>query len=333
MPKRPEGSRIIGQPRPSLHVPARVVPIPSHLSPEAAAQLANPGMQSHPWPDPADHDAWRGTAAAMDAMGLPFLTMLASRTEADVEEIEANGVPVHVIRPKGAPADGAVYLEIHGGALIQGGGENCKQMGIITAGMVRATVWAVDYRLPPDHPYPAPLDDCLAAYRALLETTPPARIIVGGASAGGNLAPALILRARDEGLPLPAACVMLTPECDLTECGDTFHTLLGIDTALTGSLMPANLLYANGHDLAHPYLSPLFGDFAKGFPPSFLQSGTRDLFLSNTVLMHRALRRAGVEADLHVFDAATHVMFMAGPEQEDRTREVRAFVDRWWGRT
>lgn len=77
---------------------------------------------------------------------------------------------------------------------------------------------------------------------------------------------------------------------------------------------------------------PLFGDFTAGFPPTLLQSGTRDLFLSNTVLMHRALRRAGVEADLHVFDAATHVMFMTGPEADDRALEIRAFVDRHWGR-
>jgi acetyl esterase/lipase len=96
--------------------------------------------------------------------------------------------------------------------------------------------------------------------------------------------------------------------------------------------MPANLLYAGGHDLADPYLSPLFGDFTKGFPPTWLQSGTRDLFLSNTVRMHRALRQAGVEAELHVFEAATHVMFMAGPEAQDRTREVRQFVDKHWRR-
>lgn len=135
---------------------------------------------------------------------------------------------------------------------------------------------------------------------------------------------------RDEGLPLPAAAVLMTPELDLTESGDSFSTLLGVDTALTSRLMPANLLYAGGHDLAHPYLSPLVGDFAQGFPPTFLQSWTRDLFLSNTVRMHRALR--DVEAELHVFEAATQVMLMVGPEAEDRTREVRRFVDTHWGR-
>ena len=97
--------------------------------------------------------------------------------------------------------------------------------------------------------------------------------------------------------------------------------------------MPANLLYAGGHDLTEPYVSPLFGDFSKGFPPTFLQSGTRDLFLSNTVRMHRALRQAGVLAELHVLEAATHVAFMAGPEAEDRARETRRFLDGHWKRT
>jgi epsilon-lactone hydrolase len=118
----------------------------------------------------------------------------------------------------------------------------------------------------------------------------------------------------------------MTPELDLTESGDSFNTLLGVDTALTSRLMPANLLYAGGHDLAHPYLSPLFGDFTTGFPPTLLLSGTRDLFLSNTVRMHGALRTANIEAQLFVLEAATYG-FTPGPESEVRTVEVRKFVN------
>ena len=179
--------------------------------------------------------------------------------------------------------------------------------------------------MPPDHPYPAALDDCLAVYRALLEVRAPDRIVVGGASAGGNLAAALMLRARDEGLPLPAALVLLTPEVDLTESGDSFRTNLGIDTVLVRSLADANALYAGGHDLTDPYLSPLFGDVA-GFPPTFLQTGTRDLFLSNTVRMHRKLRAAGVDAELHVFEAMPHGGFWGAPEDTEMAEEVRRFL-------
>jgi acetyl esterase/lipase len=95
-------------------------------------------------------------------------------------------------------------------------------------------------------------------------------------------------------------------------------------------LMAANRLYADGHDLADPYLSPLFGDFARGFPRTFLQAGTRDLFLSNTVRMHRALRRAGIAAELHVFEAMPHGGFGGAPEDDELNAEVRAFVASCW---
>jgi acetyl esterase/lipase len=139
-----------------------------------------------------------------------------------------------------------------------------------------------------------------------------------------------MLRARDEGLALPTAVFLLTPEVDLTESGDTFETNLGIDTVLTQRLEPFNTMYAAGHDLAHPYLSPLFGDFTKGFPPTFLQSGTRDLFLSNTVRMHRRLRQAGVPAELHVFEAMPHGGFGGSPEDKELDAEIRRYLDTIW---
>jgi acetyl esterase/lipase len=193
----------------------------------------------------------------------------------------------------------------------------------------RMVTWAVDYRMPPLHPYPAALDDCITVYRRALADRAPADIVVGGGSAGGNLAAALLLRAKDEGLPMPAALVLISPEVDLTESGDSFHTNLGVDHVL-GSLMHVNLLYANGHDLADPYLSPLFGDVT-GFPPTFLQTGTRDLFLSNTVRMHRKLRAAGVDAELHVFEAMPHGGFGGAPEDLEIATEARRFVDRHVG--
>jgi len=247
----------------------------------------------------------------------------------DVEEIDCDGRRIFDITPAGASdEDQRMYLDFHGGGLIMGGGDICRAMGIGAAGSVGRRTWTVDYRMPPDFPYPAALDDAVAAYRALLDIREPEQVIVGGASAGGNLAAAMILRARDEGLPLPAAAILQTPEVDLTESGDSFRTNLGLDSVLTGSLMPANLLYAAGSDLAHPYLSPLFGDFTKGFPPTFLTTGTRDLFLSNTVRMHRALRAADVPAELHVMEAAPHGGFFGtAPEDAQVTRDLRRFVD------
>ncbi len=122
------------------------------------------------------------------------------------------------------------------------------------------------------------------------------------------------------------ALILLTPEADLTESGDSFHTNLGIDCVLTESLADSIALYAGDHDLRHPYLSPLFGDLTAPFPPTFLQAGTRDLFLSNTVRMHRKLRAGGVDAQLHIFEAMPHGGFFGAPEDDELADETRRFL-------
>ncbi len=248
----------------------------------------------------------------------------------EIEEIEFEGVPTFVAAPREhLETDSRVFLDIHGGALVGGGGDMCRMTTMRAANRFGLRVYAPDYGLPPERPYPAGLDDCLAVYRGLLRDHRPEQIVIGGGSAGGNIAAALILRARDKGLPLPAAAVLLTPEVDLTESGDTFQTMVGIDAVGGGrSLMEANLLYAGGHDLSDPYLSPLFGDFTKGFPPTLLTSGTRDFFLSNTVRLHRALRAAGLEAELHVLEACPHGGFMVDtPEERELNRDIRRFLN------
>jgi acetyl esterase/lipase len=318
---------------PAVSLPARQIPVPTSVSEQARAIIAMGQLQpSLAYPPLEDLDGWRTYVATQDANTLAMLGDRTSALPVDVEAIDPDGVPVYILTPHAVePDDRRVYLDIHGGGLIMGAGELCRLMCTGTAMRVAARVWAVDYRMPPDHPYPTPLDDCLAAYRALLQDHRPEDIVVGGASAGGNLAAALILRARDEGLPMPAGAVLMTPEADLTESGDSFLTNLGLDPLLTQSAMPANLLYANGHDLTDPYLSPLFGDFTKGFPPSFLSTGTRDLFLSNTVLLHCALRAAGVPADLYVTEAGGHGGFLGtAPEDVALTRQIRIFAESCW---
>ncbi len=284
--------------------------------------------QPEPFGYPAldDKGGWRAYVAAVDQGVLPLLSRICEAVPVEVEVRDANGARVFDITPQGLPDHSrGVILDIHGGGLIMCGGELCRLMGIGLAARIGRRIWSVDYRMPPDHPYPAPLDDCMATYRALLAERSPEEIVISGGSAGGNLAAAMILRARDEGLPLPAGAILNTPEIDLTESGDSFQTNLGVDPGLR-SLMPVNLLYANGHDLRHPYLSPLFGDFTKGFPPTLLTTGTRDLYLSNTVRMHRALRAADVAAELHVVEAGPHTGFPGTPEGEQIDQEVRRFI-------
>jgi acetyl esterase/lipase len=128
------------------------------------------------------------------------------------------------------------------------------------------------------------------------------------------------LRARDEDLPLPAAVVLMTPAADLTESGDSHQTNLGLDPLIPGSGKQTFALYAAGQDLRHPYLSPLNGDFSRGFPPAILTTGTRDMLLSDTVLLHQALRRAGIPAELHVTEAGGTAGSWAGHRKTRRSR-------------
>jgi acetyl esterase/lipase len=302
-------------------------PIPTSVSEQAQQFLSAPYVQRQERPTLDDTEGWirqieEGDRFLLERFGSRQLPVL-------VDDTEIAGVHTFVIRAEGARAgpETPIYLDIHGGALIMGGGPVCRLMGSATALVNRMITWAVDYRMPPHDPYPAALDDCVSVYRALLQERSPLDIFVGGASAGGNLAAALLVRAKGEGLPMPAGLVLISPEVDLTESGDSFQVNLGVDNVLTGSLMQTNLLYAAGHDLSDPYLSPLFGDVT-GFPPTFIQAGTRDLFLSNAVRMHRKLRLAGVDAELHVFEAMPHGGFAGAPEDVEVSLEMKRFLDR-----
>lgn len=299
-------------------------PIPAFLSEQARAALAEPRIDV-PFPALDDTEGWlRRIAAANDASRAEYAGV---EVGVQAEERLIAGVPTYVLRADGVQdATTPVYLDIHGGGLIYGGGGVARLSGSRTAAVSGLIHWVVDYRVPPLHPFPAALDDVTAVYRALLDQRDPNGIVVGGSSAGGNLAAALMLRAKDEGLPMPAALVLLTPEVDLTESGDSFATVAPFDSTL-GSLRQVNLLYANGRELTDPYLSPLFGDLA-GFPPTFVTAGTRDLFLSNAVRMHRRLRDAGVDAELHVFEARPHGGFGGAPEDLEVYAELRRFLDR-----
>ena len=180
--------------------------------------------------------------------------------------------------------------------------------------------WGVDYRMPPDHPYPTPLDDCVAVYRALLEERSPDKIVVGGGSAGGNLVAAMLLRAKDEGLPMPAALVAMTPEIDLTESGDSFDTNAGVDYVLVDRLTDSIALYAGDHDLTHPYLSPIFGDLT-GFPPTFVQAGhARPLPLQRGALPPQAARRRRRRRAPHLGGDAPRRVLRCPRGRRDRRR-------------
>jgi len=173
----------------------------------------------------------------------------------------------------------------------------------------------------------------VAVWRAALGMADARKMAVLGSSAGGGLTLALVLRAKQEGLPLPAAIAPGTPWADMTGDGHSYAANEFVDNVLVsnrGWLGAAARLYAGPHDLREPLLSPIHGDF-RGFPPAILTGGTRDLFLSNTVRTHRKLRQAGVEAALHVFEGQSHAQYLVdpfAPEAREVFEEIARFVDR-----
>jgi acetyl esterase/lipase len=313
-----------------LELPARAIAPPATVSAEARKFLSTPRPPFPPWPPLDDKAAWREAVLRSNEIFAPIHELYRQNFAGELRERRLGGVPTYEAVPRAIPERNRkrVLLFLHGGAYVFGGGSLAGTATLPLSGAGGYRIFSPDYRMPPDHPFPAALDDAVAVYRELLKETAPSHIGFVGLSAGGGLAAATVLRARDLGLPLPAAAVLLTPESDLTESGDTFATNEDLDIVLKKPMPILNQLYAAGADLRNPYLSPVFGDFNKGFCPTFLQSGTRDLLLSNTVVLHRALRRAGIDAELHVWEAMPHAGFFGAPEDAELMAEQLRFLDR-----
>ena len=320
------------QPASSVLLPERLIPPPPTVSGAAQAFLGQPGGEAPAYPPAADKAGWRALLQEQErwlAEGLA--ASAAAFPQARIQSHDLAEATLYEIDPGGAtPAPaGKAILFVHGGAFVMGGGIAAAHAALPLAAATGLRIYSVDYRMPPDHPFPAGLDDTVGAYRLLLERYGAQSLGVCGISAGGGMAAAAMLKARDAGLALPAACVLGTPEVDLTESGDSFETNCGLDVWLRRRLAETIALYADGHDLRDPYLSPVFADFRLGFPPTLLTTGTRDMFLSNTVILHQALLRAGQAADLRVFEAMPHGGFSgATPEDAEVLRQHADFLRR-----
>jgi acetyl esterase/lipase len=283
---------------------------------------------------PSSAAEWKTVVGAAADRTVAKLAKMREALGVTVEPTTIAGVKAFWVTPRNRPArnQARVLLHLHGGARVFNPGEAGTREAILMAGLAGFRVLSVDYRMPPDFPYPAALDDAIAVYRELLKTQRPENIGIFGNSAGGSLALTTVLRARKEKLPLPGAIVASTPTADLTWTGDTLFANEWVDNSLgtrKGVIDATIELYARGRDLKDPLLSPVYGDF-HGFPPALLASGTRDLYLSNTVRVHRAMRAAGVDAVLHVWEALSHGQWnyvLDAPETREYHDEVARFLD------
>jgi len=317
-------------------VPAKEILVPTaEVSPQEQALIGAPLPPF--WNDhPKDAAAWKALINTRAEQIIKTLPGLRAKFGVQSEQVTIAGVNCYVLTPDNIPEQNRnrLLVHAHGGGYVFAPGEAATREAILMAGFGKFKVISIDYRMPPDFPYPAAMDDAMAVWKEVVKTNDPKKMAIFGTSTGGGMTLAMVLRARTEGLPLPAATAPGTPWSDMTKTGDTFFTNEKVDNILVsndGWLGDAAKLYANGHDLKDPQLSPVYGDLT-GFPPTILTSGTRDLFLSNTVRVHRKLRQAGVVADLHVFEGQSHAQYAGdadAPETREHFGELTAFFDKY----
>jgi monoterpene epsilon-lactone hydrolase len=230
-----------------------------------------------------------------------------------IEVVDAGGVLAEWVSVASASGD-AVLLYLHGGGYCIGSINTHRGMAARLAQACRARALNLDYRLAPEHPHPAAVDDAVAAYRWLLDRgVAPAQIVLGGDSAGGGLVMATLLALRDAGHPLPVAGFCLSPWVDLECSGETMTTKADVDPMVgKDGLTEMAAAYAGDHELRHPLVSPLHADLS-GLPPLLIQVGTAETLLDDAVRLADRARNAGMDVRLEAWDDLVHVFQAFAP--------------------
>jgi monoterpene epsilon-lactone hydrolase len=289
----------------TAHV-TRVVPVPQDISPQAQLSLGHAEPDQGP-PQPLE-ERRKGTDA-YTARARVAWTRLCPNTLVDQTMA---GVPVHIVTPDNVPEKNKdkVLLNLHGGGFNSDSGSYTESIPIASYAGIK--VVAVLYRLAPEHPFPAAVDDSVAVYKELLKTYKPEHIVIYGTSAGAILTAEVAAQLKHLGLPLPAALGIFSGMGDFARPGDSMamYALRGFSGHLDppDPKAPHNGDYAGSTDLKDPILSPIYSDL-HGLPPTLFVTSGRDLLLSGTANLHRAYLNAGVEARLVVYDALPHAFW------------------------
>ncbi|MBL9216132.1 MAG: alpha/beta hydrolase [Opitutaceae bacterium] len=310
-------------------------PAPATLSDAGRAALAqfSRARRDAPLPAPDDVAGWKrvqadietSRAAANAAVVRQYEPTLASRT--------LGGVPVLDIQPRGWRPSRQVLVYTHGGAYTMYSSHSRLMSAVPMAADTGRRVISVDYTLAPHAQWPVVTSQVVSVIQALVaEGHALSDIAIYGESAGGGLAAGAVLKMRDAGLGMPAAVVLWSPWADITDTGDTYATLQDADPLLyyPGNLRNCAAAYAAPADQKHPYVSPVYGDYTQGFPPTLIQVGTKEIFLSNAVRQYQALDQAGVPVKLDPYEGMWHIFQVFShdiPEAQLARRKVRAFLD------
>lgn len=312
--------------------PARVPP--DTLSP--AWQAAWPmitgwGNGGDAGPPISDLAAWKRRQDAID-MGMAKLGEGAVKAyKVEVAPGVLGGVPVLTVTPQGWKDDGRLLVYVHGGGFTSLSARSTLFSSALMANRTGLRVISVDYTLAPQQRWQATTDQVVSVYLALLKQGRRAASIgIFGDSAGGSIAAGSVLKLRDQGVRMPGAVVLWSPWSDVTSTGDSYRTLADHDPLLSSrSLGPSAAAYADPVDQKNPYVSPVYGDYTKGFPPTMIQGGTREIFLSNMVRHYQALATAGVPAVLDLYEGMIHVFQPMAPAAPENVQAMKRVVSFW----
>lgn len=259
------------------------------------------------------------------AMFAPRAQRAVASSGVEISDTVIAGVQCMCITPPVVDAGRRIFYGF-GGGFISGGPFDDLIISAPLAVATRAEVIAPYYRLSPEHPYPAPIDDGFAVYQAMARSGP---LCAVGESAGGNLVLSVLARARAAGVAPPCAVALLSPWCDLTSAGDSLTANDGRDPTLTRAFVnDGAAFYAGGRDPASPEISPVFGAFTSEFPPCIITSGTRDLLLSQSATLAQTLRAAGAPVDLRIWEGMWHVFefYDEIPEAKQSLAQIAEFL-------
>ena len=275
---------------------------------------------------PTSVQQWEALRSMTEARLTPKMAATAKRMQLTTQEDTIGGVPVLRIRKAGSAPTGRTLVYLHGGGYVFFSAKTSIILPGLLADASGDEVISVDYTVAPGGTWPIVTDQVLAVWRALLARgIPAAQIGLVGDSAGGGLAAGSVLKMRDQGLPLPGALYLLSPWADVTATDDATTTLANADPILNNNELAwgANV-YAAPTDQRNPYVSPVYGDYQKPFPPTLIQSGTHDMFLSHSVREYQAIRGGGHEAILDMYEGMPHVWQVLAPS----IPETRVAIDR-----
>lgn len=318
----------------------RHYPAPSTVSEQMAA-LVNAPAPALWYSDPKTLQDWEQMAGSYAKAAGEAASKTAADRGVKVESSKLAGVPVFTLTPKKIDENkkDKVIFYIHGGGYVLGHGVSGITEAIPMAAQNHYKVISVDYRMAPQHPFPAAIDDAFAAYKEVVKQYGAENIAVFGTSTGGAMTLILGLQAHAEGRQMmPAALIAGTPWADLDKIGDSYVVNEGVDNVLgtyDHLIRAAAQVYADGHDLKDPLISPVYASdsILKDFPPTLLVSGTRDLFLSNTVRMHTRLLANRAPTELIVYEAVSHAQYYFdtnAPETRQHYQFLDDFLARVW---